>query len=303
VHFFGDRIIAARLQLEDMVGKPLIIVLVSAYAPHSGSTLEEKEAFAGNLQACINICGPDEILIMGIDANASLGTRSAHDKQGAGRDRVRGTHGIKDENEAGKKLHMLLGVHELCAASTFFQKRRYETWYHPGANWRGFQIDHFIVRQNDMKRVRDAGAMGWRGVDSDHYAVGLRLNLARNLKNRIDENRGQKRVWVDRSLLQIDGTRDKFKQAVTHNLNLLRNEHRMDGKPPPTQLTMLEHAMKIAREEVLPSSKRRNPNWYQARQQQLDPLVQDRNAKQDSYNRSCGDPKKKRRTTESTDEA
>ena len=110
VHFFGDRIIAARLQLEDMVGKPLIIVLVSAYAPHSGSTLEEKEAFAGNLQACINICGPDEILIMGIDANASLGTRSAHDKQGAGRDRVRGTHGIKDENEAGKKLHTLLGV-------------------------------------------------------------------------------------------------------------------------------------------------------------------------------------------------
>jgi hypothetical protein len=75
---------------------------------------------------------------------------------------------------------MLLGVHELCAASTFFQKRRYETWYHPGAIWRGFQIDHFIVRQNDMKRVRDAGAMGWRGVDSDHYAVGSRLNLARN---------------------------------------------------------------------------------------------------------------------------
>ena len=143
VHFFGDRIIAARLQLEGMVGKPLIIVLVSAYAPHSGSTLEEKEAFAGNLQACINICGPDEILIMGIDANASIGTRSAHDKQGVGRDRVRGTHGIKDENEAGKKLHMLLGVHELCAASTFFQKRRYETWYHPGANWRGFSNRSF----------------------------------------------------------------------------------------------------------------------------------------------------------------
>jgi hypothetical protein len=49
VHFFGDRIIAAWLRLEDMVGKPLIIVLVSAYAPHSGSTREEKEAFAGNL--------------------------------------------------------------------------------------------------------------------------------------------------------------------------------------------------------------------------------------------------------------
>ena len=42
---------------------------------------KSQEAFAGNLQACINICGPDEILIMGIDANASLGTRSAHDKK------------------------------------------------------------------------------------------------------------------------------------------------------------------------------------------------------------------------------
>ena len=83
-HLPGDRIIAARLQLEDMVGKPLSIVLVSAYAPHSGSTREEKEAFAGQLQACIEICDPNEILIIGIDANASLVIRSAHDDSGFG---------------------------------------------------------------------------------------------------------------------------------------------------------------------------------------------------------------------------
>jgi hypothetical protein len=52
---------------------------------------------------------------------------------------------------------------------------------------------------------------------------------------------------------------------------------------------MLEQAMKLAREEVLHAPNRRNPNWYQARQQQLDPLVQDRNAKQEAYNRSRGD--------------
>jgi len=39
---YYDRIIAARLQIKDMVGKPLIIVLVSAYASHSGSTQEEE---------------------------------------------------------------------------------------------------------------------------------------------------------------------------------------------------------------------------------------------------------------------
>ncbi len=71
---------------------------------------------------------------MGIDSNASLGTHSARDKQGVGRDRVRGAYGIKDENEAGKKLHTLLGVKEVFAHSTFFKNGDMD----PCANWRGF---------------------------------------------------------------------------------------------------------------------------------------------------------------------
>lgn len=72
---YYDRIIAARLQIEDMVGKPLIIVLVSAYASHSGSTQEEKETFEDNFQACLDDCGHDEIPIIGMDAQWANGVR------------------------------------------------------------------------------------------------------------------------------------------------------------------------------------------------------------------------------------
>jgi hypothetical protein len=42
-----------------------------------------------------------------------------------------------------------------------------------------------------MKRVRDAGFIGWRGVDSDHRAIYIRLNLARNLKRRTVESKAK----------------------------------------------------------------------------------------------------------------
>jgi hypothetical protein len=78
-------------------------------------------------------------------------------------------------------LHTLLGLNGLCSADTFFPKPRHATRTHPCSKV-AYKLDFFIVRQRNMKRVRDAGAVGWRGVDSDHCAVGLRLAIARNLK-------------------------------------------------------------------------------------------------------------------------
>ncbi len=50
------------------------------------------------------------------------------------------------------------------------------TWYHPRSK-NQYQIDHFFFKQNDMKKVSDAGAVNW-GVESDHRAVTLRLDIS-----------------------------------------------------------------------------------------------------------------------------
>ena len=63
-------------------------------------------------------------MVEGTDANASLGTRSWHaaTENDADRDFVVGPFGIPLVNQAGKALHQLLGMNQLCAATTYFQK-------------------------------------------------------------------------------------------------------------------------------------------------------------------------------------
>ena len=109
------------------------------------------------MQQCIAACGRNEILVIGTDVNASVGTRDKQNNSCApGRDQVRGNFGINYKNKAGRELVSLLGINELCLPSTFFRKRKYATWTNP-CNKLDHQLDHFIVRQADLKRVLDAG--------------------------------------------------------------------------------------------------------------------------------------------------
>jgi exonuclease III len=171
--------------MEDPARHPFTLLVASAYAPDSSRPQSEKDQFAEDLQNYIDACGDDDdvVPILCMDCNASLGVRKDDDENDPGQDRVRGKFGVNYENIAGRELCTLLSLNEFCAATTFFKKREYATWYHP-ASKRGHQIDHIIVRQKDMMRVRDAGFNGWRGVDSDHRAVYIRLNLARYLKRK-----------------------------------------------------------------------------------------------------------------------
>ena len=290
--YFGPRIVAVRLVLEDALRKPIKFLIASGYAPHSGRPQEEKDDFADNLQQCFDACGKDEIPVIALDTNASLGVRSKLDTDGVGKDKVRGRFGEQHENSAGRDLHALLGVNELCAASTFFQKRDYATWIHP-ASRKGHQLDHIIVRQQDMKRVRDAGFIGWQGVDSDHRAVGIRLALARNLKRKPSKepNKGMR---IDRELLKNDEIRKQFQIKVNEHLGRLRELRSTDNSQRRSDLTLLEEAMQEASKDTLKSTKKRKPGWYTARIEKLEPLIQSRNAAQAAYNASPTDGNKRR---------
>jgi hypothetical protein len=102
----------------------------------------------------------------------SLGVRDRHDNNEAmGRVRVMGRYGIPHVNAAVRKFLQMLGIHELCVPTSYFRKTprhkhvefSHTTWKHP-ARKSSFQLDYFIMRQQDLQRVRDAGV--WkRGAD------------------------------------------------------------------------------------------------------------------------------------------
>ena len=105
------------------------------------------------------------------------------------------------------------------------------TWFHPRSK-NPYQIDHFFVKQNDMKRVHDAKTVIW-GADSDHRAIILRLDIGEAQRLYTDKPP----MRVDRTVLHDPVKRKEFQQAVTKNILLLDNAH-VDGVPA-TKLQVL----------------------------------------------------------------
>ena len=108
--------------------------------------------------------------------NASLGVHEESDGYGT----VLGQDGINTRNEKGVEALDLLQTHNLKAATTFHKHTKYNTWMNFCSSDQEYQIDHWIT--NSICLVKDAGASNL-GVDSDHSAVYLELDLKRNEKH------------------------------------------------------------------------------------------------------------------------
>ena len=143
--------------------KNMTLMIVAAYAPDSHHKSATKQLYLDNLNRCVKSCGKKEILIIGADCNASVGIRSSS------KDKVRGPYGDKHVNTAANLLNDYMAMAKLCFPTTFFKNPRqinHATWTHM-ATHRGFQIDHFMMKRTDLRRVLNAGKLKAM-VNSDH---------------------------------------------------------------------------------------------------------------------------------------
>ena len=160
----GDRVLAVRLIMENERGEEQGIFLVSAYAPNGDSLSSQEDwgAFYSSLGACLDRQKKGDMLILGVDANASMGLDR----------KVCGSHGNPRARPAGVKFAEYLRQRQLASTAGFFRgKKSYDTWHLPGSNRRaaeaGYQIDHIITEQQDVKCVTNC-AIKSQLVDSDH---------------------------------------------------------------------------------------------------------------------------------------
>ena len=98
----------------------------------------------------------------------------------------------------------------------------------------------FFAKQKDLKRVRDAGYWN-HGVDSDHSAVLLKLEIAHSFSGPC----APRTARVDRAMLQDPGARQAWREAVSKNVELLQGSVGRDGFPA-TALQVLEGGMTLA---------------------------------------------------------
>jgi len=315
---YGLRVLALDLVMLDGKDRPVKMRVVSAYAPTSQATAQEKEDYEMHLARAIEDTAQDTVLIIGADVNASCGRNTAllhnimntptgsrcagkGDAQSLGDhadddDDVTspvGPHGIDWRNKAGDELLTFLALRNMCLPMSFFEKKlsRRATWYSPRSK-RPYELDHFMMRRQDLKRVIDADTKRRHSVYSDHTAICLKIRIARGLRKQKERNPAS----FSRDRLQDEETRAKFIEVTEQHLLDLDSRllgRRNDGwrlragqKDKSTQ-GALQDAFKAAETACSTVEARRNPGWFRMSQVALLRSISRRNALQHSYNRAA----------------
>ena len=129
----SHRVMAVRLEVQEQ-RRARGIFLLNGYAPVSSAPADEWDEYYDALSRGLARMRRGDLLIAGVDANASVGRGSlcvtpdtgAGDGSGAV-----GPHGIEHVNESGRRLRTWLELHELGTLSSHFTKNFYGTWLHP----------------------------------------------------------------------------------------------------------------------------------------------------------------------------
>ena len=277
---FGNRILAIKLEMEDTTGKSVTVMFATAYSPIGAAQENVRQVFAADMEKLMEAPKSNEVLLICIDANASLGTRThAHD-------RVMGPFGVDRVNSAGRELHDLLDSKGLCSATTFFKKSAYGTWRHPRSK-NAHQLDHVLLPRGDLSRVRDAGIYKQGTVESDHAPLQIKLRIARNLsKQNVSSGK-----FTSRELLRNPEIASAFRLKVLAHLGI------QSSTPSSGQhgrsYSDLKEAATTAAGAVLTTSERRRPGWFNENQLALMSAINTRNNAQRDYDRRCkpGEPK------------
>jgi exonuclease III len=275
---FGPRIVSTRLRVKDNKARPLTIYVVSAYAPLASAPKAERDRYFSDLQACVDKCGKREVLVMGTDANAALGVQQS--KQ----DRVLGRHGVQHTNKAGGETYQFLARNELCSPSTFARTstraglERYATWHHPNGG-RGFQNDHFFVRQRDRKRVRKAVRWsGEMGAQSDHMPVLLDLAILTSVVKH-DRSEDETRSRIDRWKFHDEGVPQQFAALFAERIVSLKEVGGLNA------YQRAANAFKAAAKEILSTTEAPKAGWFRHRSEKLFHAIEKRDKIQLEYNR------------------
>ena len=103
---YGNRILAARLRSKDVKGKLLRLFVKVGYAPTFQHTQEQREEFQQSFDDCMAEIGKDEIPVMGLYANAQLGTDASGTAgrlgEGGRKGGVMGPWGLKRRTSYGQ---------------------------------------------------------------------------------------------------------------------------------------------------------------------------------------------------------
>jgi len=263
-----------------------VITLVTSYHPHSGYTDEETDFFNQQIADLYTSIPDNNIVIMGADINASIGSRTSNNNERDNNPNIEETIALSPQdlligpcanpriNHKGHLYIDLLSQLDLRAASTYFQNESgYDTWINP-ATQEKYQLDHFLIPRKHFKLVKNVKKTFY-GTTSDHLAIQISLNLTKGKYKNFTPAKTKSRYRIDNTILRGDG-KSSFQTKVCDFLKL------KNSPTPDTfeefEIFLVEAAKQCAEIEIVARK-----DWFADNELELLLKIEIRNRTQKKY--------------------
>ena len=233
----SDRI--AVLKLKTKVSK---IIIIQTYFPTTQHPDEEVEEIYNTIQDIIDRTPTRDTLIISGDFNAKVGgLKDSHPG-------IIGNHTIGTSNERGKMLANFCARNRLCITNTYFRKRRLNTWTSPNSLTKN-QIDFIIVKQQEMKNVKDSCILKTPDV-SDHNMLRMKWKI------RWKWNKPKRHNKYNLNSLNDHDIKSAFQLDLKNRFDALQNV-----EDPNLTLIDIESCIINSAEKTIPPTDKITPEW------------------------------------------
>ena len=141
-----------------------IINIISAYAPQTGCSEDEKDKFWEELDEELRSIPSGEKIWIGGDFNRHCGSDNT------GKERTIGKYGVGNSNKDGDKFVAFAMSHDLRVVNTYFKKAERHKITYASANAKS-QIDYILCRASEKNNIKDCKVVLGESVTSQHRPV------------------------------------------------------------------------------------------------------------------------------------
>ena len=213
VECISARLMKVRLQPN---GKASGVSFVVGYAPTECTRdIAAKNSFWKAVDTAIREVPSGGHVVTMVDANARTGRRG----DGCSDKKVLGAYGRDTLNDNGERLLSLAADNKLAVLNTFFStpKRGISHTFQSANRGKGqYRLDYILIRQADMRLVRNVTVRRTDPKDSDHHLVYAAIRLLDRVapnRRKINNNTSSGRATIDLQRLVEDSKLRKDFQA------------------------------------------------------------------------------------------
>ena len=195
-----------------------MLKFISAYAPQTGCSQEEKEHFYEEMESLLRQIPGQEDMWIGADLNGHVGgTRT-------GFVREHGGNSWGDRNAEGEEILQFAQAYDFGVVNTFFQKKMEHLITYTSGGRRSV-IDYILIRRNTISKVKDCKVIPGESIATQHRILTMDIGIQTKKRVKPRKRKQQIKWW---RLKERDENR-KFASKVEENIKDIKEWNQLEA--------------------------------------------------------------------------